>query len=772
MKINIVAEMKLHRMFMLLVLVASTFAAVMLAQGRMSNSTRAFLNHKDALRQDSTQAVESAPRASRHGLRAAKSERRGMRSNAMVPVKKVNGEETVQVFVNINAGGEAIIDSIEAIGAQVNGEFGNILTVTVPVSGIERLSQLGNVRQVSVARRARLSTDKQRSTSNVDKVLAGSGLSMPYSGKDVVVGIIDDGIDFNHLAFKDANGNTRVSRVYMPNGSGNAPVVNGHTLPGADYTTPEEIARLTTDDDSESHGTHTSCIAAGTKVGNYGGMAPDADIVLCGLGTDLSDANIVNSVNYIFNYAESVGKPAVVNMSFGDHIGPHDGTSDFCKTLDSMCDNGRLMVLAAGNEGDYALHFSSVFEGSATTQSSQKAVLLTDYDWQGGYYDAAIDIYGRDSRSFTFQYVVVDATGKQLCLSPKQTLSANGTVFNMSSHSTFMNYYDGSATAYGVVDANSGKYNIYLEIQAETTSDNDADWYLGLLFWGVSGQQIDGWDIEGYTDFTNLGYDSYINGDSEMSISGMATGENTISVGAFAAKTSYKAVSGETYYYLNFTESQIASFSSYGPDANGVQRPDICADGVTVVSGVNGYDSNTVSSGYKYLAAEVKDDSGKMHYWGDMLGTSQSAPEVAGILALWLQVNPQLDAADVRDVFQQTAIRDDNVNDSKRWGYGKIDALAGIKYVLSSGINRVKTDESNMTLYRNAATGLYEVYAPGDDCVKLSVYAISGRLVYQTSLNVSGGVASVDLAADLEPGIYVAKLNGKNCHNSLKLVVK
>ena len=65
---------------------------------------------------------------------------------------------------------------------------------------------------------------------------------------------------------------------------------------------------------------------------------------------------------------------------------------------------------------------------------------IIDSDYYGGSYEAAIDIYGSDASAFTFQYVVIDANGNQKAVSKKQTASANGTTFNMSTHSTFKNY--------------------------------------------------------------------------------------------------------------------------------------------------------------------------------------------------------------------------------------------------------------------------------------------------------------------------------------------
>ena len=768
--------MKLFRKIILSALTAAMPLSMIVAEGRLSNVTQAFLNNVNveqvaARRTVRAQAAVTERNSAKRALRTNPRSGSG-RVDSAVPVTMVGGTQCIQAFVSVDGWNAAPIAELEAMGVTVNGEYGDVLTVTAPVEKLEAIASLGKVRQVAVARRVNLKTDKQRSTAKVDQVHSGTGLSMPYKGRDVVVGVIDVGIDFNHLAFKDASGNTRVKRVYMPNGSGNSPVVNGKTLPGAEYTTPDEIAKLTTDLPSESHGTHTSAIAAGTKVGLYGGMAPEADIVLCGLANDLSDVNIVNSINYIFNYAESVGKPAVVNMSFGDHVGPHDGTTDFCKSLDALTGSGRLLVLSAGNEGDYKVHFGTTFANEGTSVA-QKAVLLTDYEAMGGYYDAAIDIYGADAGSFTFQYVVIDANGNQKAVSKKQTASASGTTFDMSTHSTFKNYYDGSGTAWFGVDANSGKYNIYIEISAETTSSNDDDWYLGILFWGAKGQSINGWDIEGYTDFTNLGFTKYIDGDSEMSISSMATGNNTISVGAFVSRNTYPAVDGNEYFYQTLTEGKIASFSSYGPDANGVQRPEIVGGGAKVVSAVNRYDTSTSSESNQYLAAAVE-DAGKKYYWGDMMGTSMSSPQVAGILALWLQVNPDLDVSDVREVFKSTSIKDSDFSagPAKKWGYGKIDALAGIKQVISSGVDDVKADDDNVVVYPNPSDGNFEVYAPGEQRVSVSLYSVSGMLVKRLSLPIDGGTAPVSLAGQLSPGVYLVAVEGSRLKKTTRLIIK
>ena len=751
----------------LIIMTALLSGVCAMAQNEITNTTKAYLDKwLNAGAENAQYSISAASGRSRSADIVA---RRGSNRQRQLTPHMVNGESRGATFVTIdNENARALL---EAQDFDITASYGNVLTVDAPLTRLAQIAEIEGVTRVSVARNMRLKSDLQRSTANVDQVHAGTGLAMPYTGTGVVVGIIDVGIDYNHMAFKDANGKSRVVRVFKPSAYGTINI-GGQTIQGVEYSTPEAIAKLSTDYNSESHGTHTSAIAAGTKVGNYGGMAPNADIVLCGMGDDLSDASILNAVRYVFAYAESEGKPAVVNLSLGDHAGAHDGTSDFCQALDLLTGDGKVCVAAAGNEGDLNIHFSTTFANEGTS-AEQGTVVLSDSEYDGTYYEAAIDIWGVDNTAYTLQYVVMDADGTILTRSPKQTASASGSAtFNMTSHSTFSTYYKGSATAYFGVDAKNNKYNVYVEVNAESVDANFGG-YVGLLLYGPKGVMLNGWVVDEFTDIMALGKDGLIDGDSEKSISAMVTGENVISVGAFASKKSYKSISGQTWSYGILTEGNLASFSSYGPDANGIARPDVVGAGALVISAVNGYDNNTINE--TYLAAKATDAGGATHYWGDMMGTSMSSPQVAGIVALWLQANPQLSAQDIRTVMNNTSIRDTYVTqgEAKKWGAGKINALEGIKYVIgNSGIDDVVKPVSEVVIYPNPTDGAFAVYAPSEDRVTVTVYTIDGAMCYKSQIACEGGIANVDLREQLPGGVYVVTVDGEGVHEVTRLLKK
>jgi hypothetical protein len=138
---------------------------------------------------------------------------------------------------------------------------------------------------------------------------------------------------------------------------------------------------------------------------------------------------------------------------------------------------------------------------------------------------------------------------------------------------------------------------------------------------------------------------------------------------------------GSTYFRRLSKPFEISYYSSYGPDMNGNARPDVCAPGSVVISSANRFDTQAPNIQYWQPSVFVGDV--EYPYCPD-LGTSMSAPVVTGAIAVWMQANPQLGAAEVRNVLKNSSYRDRWVVTDKqeRWGYGKLDVYAGLRYVL------------------------------------------------------------------------------------------
>jgi hypothetical protein len=598
-----------------LILMALCMSLGIMAQDKLSAPTKVFLKQR-------TNAAAQNPEG----------------KSILASPKTVNGVEYVECFITLNG---VSIAELEANGVKVTGKFSDFVTASIPVNKLEAVARIKGVKQVGVARNARLLTDVAKGILNADKAWDGTNYGLPqgYTGQGVVVGLIDDGIQFNHRAFLDDNGNTRVKAVYMPNASsangGTKATIDGVQLMGYQYTTPSQIANLTCDDTGESHGTHTSGCAAGSHVGNYAGMAPEADLILCGCGSSLTDNAIMSSAKYIGWYAQQLGKPCVISISLGSDIGPHDGTSVISRAYTEVANTyGAVILLAAGNEADILGH-------AHKTLSSANDYMAVTNNVSGSWWGSATgscDIWNSTSDELQIKVIVG------------------------SSQSDWMTSGSfGSVTVSGGVDAFNNRYNLYIE-----SSESSATYVIK----GQAGNTINVYTDCWYSTLSSSsgsvsGY-SITPGTYEGSMCDDMTSPKVISVGAQASRSSD-----------GYGQGDVAYFSSYGTDFNGVNQPFITAPGHYVISSINGYDSyQSASWSMTY--------NGQTYKWGEMSGTSMATPCAAGVVALYLQADPTLDVDRVKEIIAETATAypASSTSPVMARGHGLINALDGIEYIL------------------------------------------------------------------------------------------
>ncbi len=640
------------------------------------------------------------------------------------PLKRVVASANTRVPMFITVDDDDALARLAEQGVTLNARFGRLCTAQVPLRSVGALTGIAGLRSAQIATTMSLSNDSARFYSNVDAAHVGTAFESPYLGEGVLVAIIDTGIDFNHVNFRDEDGNSRVEAVYMPDDStGVAPVVEGLTLPGSCYESREAIADLTTDTPNASHGTHTTGTAAGSYRGNaYYGVAPEARLLLCGL-TELTDVNIANSLKYIADFADRKQMPVVVNMSFGSHEGAHDGTSPLCQVFDQVSGPGRICVISAANDGHLKMHLSRTFGTADTLRTT-----IASNSNRGGRLPGYVSIWSDDNRAHDMRLAFVNRnTGEEVFHTPFVSEIPTDSVLIITSdeHPEMAPYFTGKLLlAAGLED--NGKYHSVAEFELQETSNV---YRLSLQLTGPRGSSAQAWVATGNV-FTRSNISGYETGTTVGSISDLCTGEQAISVGAYCSKRTTPLATGGLYWHSRSTPPDIAYFSSYGPDARGISRPEICAPGLSMVSSGNRYDTNPSSSitGTGALA-EMVNEGGVDYPYGPQGGTSMSAPVVTGTIALWLQANPQLSPATVREVLKNTALRDSYVimGDEQRWGYGKIDAEEGLRYLTQTGVATVA-----------ASTTLLP---------PLRVYDMMGRLV--------SVLDSESATSALAPGIYM-----------------
>jgi subtilisin family serine protease len=137
----------------------------------------------------------------------------------------------------------------------------------------------------------------------------------------------------------------------------------------------EDAALLIPSFDTSGHGTAVAGIAAasisrGSQNGEnalnsvYGGVAYDAELIIIKLGRPDADGfprttEIMRAVTYALNKAIEFNRPLVINLSFGNTYGAHDGSSLLERFLDNAAEIGRTVIcVGSGNEGDSAGHIA------------------------------------------------------------------------------------------------------------------------------------------------------------------------------------------------------------------------------------------------------------------------------------------------------------------------------------------------------------------------------------------------------------------------------
>ncbi len=690
---------------------------------KLSASTQMFLDEQAGRITFDFTAEQIQERAKAQGISAVEAKRQMKWDRPIAEPVSIDGVKMISAFVRVTD--PTAKSALEALGVQIECEFlnGTLFTTLIPIDKIESVANIARVSRVSVATKKRPLTDAARQYSNVDDVLNHSadaisaGLPTTYDGTGVVLGVIDTGIDFQHKAFKDANGNYRLKRAYVYNGS------------RAQEYSSFSSSSPTTDDSSEDHGTHTSSTAGGSSViingstttvttnhanATYGGMAPGADLYLAGIN-GLNDTYLANAFQKICDYADGQSKPVVVSNSWGSQWGPHDGTGDFADIVNQYFgDNhpNHICLFAASNDAGYN-GFS--VSGTATSSNPLGTVIRWNTDYISYYYGAIASAWSRSTNvTLGCKIIVINSSGtKQAEYSV--TPSAYGA--SVSFASTYVS--SGSLIAYKDYVGGSNKSQIVLYANSLRMRSG---YYLAVQFYPTNGSTIiDVWSASGYSYFTNTpstsGY-TWTAGTDDMCVSDEATYPNSISIGAYSTKRVVKDYNNTSHTLSDYTLGEIAPFSSYATAAKsptGLAYPWICAPGATIVSAVNHYDT---SGDFSYLNGNsaqygmYRVNTDTSNPYGSMEGTSMATPAAAGIVALWLQaaksVGKELTVNDVKEIMKETAIKDSYVttgSNRTHFGNGKIDALAGIKYILGDATPTPTITADPTTVTFNGDTG-------------------------------------------------------------------
>lgn len=290
------------------------------------------------------------------------------------------------------------LDEIRMLGANVTELANEYAVITIKESLIDALTALPQVEYVEKPKRLFFEAENGRRASCIPSVQRA-----PFSlfGEGVLIGILDSGIDYANLAFRNPDGSSRIVALW------DQTIVPEQVLGGEDTlgeeamrTTPPqgyqigvlytqaqinaalqagaqagtagaaraEQLRIVPSVDTSGHGTAVAGIAAGNGVGSvgnrYAGVATQSQLLVVKLGSPRQDgfprtAELMQGLDFVLRTASEMRMPIAVNISFGNTYGSHDGTSLLERYMDDMSNFWKSVIcVGSGNEATSAGHTS------------------------------------------------------------------------------------------------------------------------------------------------------------------------------------------------------------------------------------------------------------------------------------------------------------------------------------------------------------------------------------------------------------------------------
>ncbi len=424
------------------------------------------------------------------------------------------------------------------------------------------------------------------------------------TGRDILVGIIDSGIDYSHPDFCNADGTTRIAALWdqtIPTGS-----VPGTASPegypqgtlflqtrineALSTPNPQERFALCPSQDISGHGTHVAGIAAGNGRASdaiYRGIAYESHILVVKLGVSgpksfPSTSLLMMAVDFCVRESLNRNIPLALNLSFGNTYGSHSGSSLLETYLDSVAMLGRIsIVVGSGNEGDSNGH----------TQGDLSDMQTQNIEFSINDYTPSLNIQLWKNYWDEFMVQLSPPSGVGV------TLPVTFGTWRYSFGETEVYGYNGEPTPY------SPFQEIYLDFLPADTYLNAGVWTLRLIPQSIRDGRWDMWFPSSAIRNKTTGF---LRPTPTTTLTIPSTAARVITVGAYdSAGNTVAAFSGRGYTWNN----QLI-------------KPDLVAPGVDIIScaplriGTPPSESYTVKSGTSMATPFVTGTAALMMQWG------------------------------------------------------------------------------------------------------------------------------------------------------------
>lgn len=298
-------------------------------------------------------------------------------------------EQTWELIVKYSGS----LDAARELGALVEEMRNEYAILTVKESQIPLISALPQIEYIEKPKRLFFAINQAKAASCVNILQEAP----PYlSGRGVLIAVLDSGVDYFHEAFRREDGTTRILELWDQ--TQNRIYTEAEINRALESGSREAARQVVSSADVSGHGTAVAGIAAGdsrggaaernfesggrsngvaggsTVPGMYRGTAYESDLLVVKLGTARPDGfprttELMRAVNYTVSFAAERFLPLVINISFGNTYGSHDGTSLLETFLDDIGNYGRTTILVgSGNEGAASGHTSGTLQMRRTEE--------------------------------------------------------------------------------------------------------------------------------------------------------------------------------------------------------------------------------------------------------------------------------------------------------------------------------------------------------------------------------------------------------------------
>jgi len=502
------------------------------------------------------------------------------------------------------------LDVLGGLGVGIEYLIAGYAILTVPEQLVEQMVELEQIEYVEKPKRYFYQQISSTEGSCLEPVI----FREPYlTGRGVLVAVLDSGVDYTLPEFRDNAGNTRIrflwDQTLRPTGERRPP--EGFSV-GVEFSAEEINEALAADTrqqqfellpsvDTSGHGTAVAGIAAGNSAG-YRGVAGEAQLLIVKLGA--ADAmgfprttEIMRAMTYVVNKAVELQMPLVVNLSFGNTYGAHDGSSLLERFLDNVSEIGRTVVcVGSGNEGAGSGHLAGNMERVGTGAASYLPAVA---ELAVAQYERSLNVQLWKNYSDVYRIFLRSPGGQETEL----PFQAEGGKYILRLEQTEILVYLGEPLPYSTAQ------EIYLDmIPAGTTYINSGVWTIRLTPVEVVTGNYYFYLPSSVARSEGTGF---YRSTPEVTLTIPSTASRVITVGAYdIVYDAYAEFSGRGYADVQRT---------IGVAASGLAKPDLVTPGVNILAPdiYGGYNPVT---GTSFATPIVSGSAALLMEWGIVRG--------------------------------------------------------------------------------------------------------------------------------------------------------